>query len=429
MRSVARGPGPIPVPFGKFRIAGSLNAAIPPRECDLVVVGAGIVGLAVARELAFRHPDASVAVIEREVAIATHQTGHSSGVIHAGIYYKPGSLKARLCVEGARRLYEYCDRGEIEYRRRGKLIVAVDESELDRLDALERRGHDNCVPGLRRLDARELRDVEPHAAGIAALHSPETGVVDFAQVAGSFAGDLVNAGGSLHLGCQVEGIEPADRRGVLVRHRSGETHAAFAIVCAGAWSDRLAVAAGASPEPRIVPFRGAYLRLRPERRGLVRSLIYPVPDPELPFLGAHLTRELDGEVLLGPTALMAGARDAYRLTQVRPRDLASTLAWPGTWKLMRRHWRTGIDELRWALSRRSYAAEARRLLPELRSADLLPGPSGVRAQALARDGSLVDDFVISETDRALHIRNAPSPAATSSLALADLIADRVDAAL
>ncbi len=428
MRSVARAPGPLPVPFGKFRIADSLNAAIPPRECDLVVIGAGIVGLAVARELAFRHRDASVAVIEREVAIATHQTGHSSGVIHAGIYYRPGSLKARLCVEGARRLYEYCDRGEIEYRRRGKLIVAVDESELERLDALERRGHESGVPGLRRLDARELRQVEPHAAGIAALHSPETGVVDFAEVAGSFAGDLVKAGGSLHLGCQVQGIESADRGGVLVKHRSGETRAAFAIVCAGAWSDRLAVAAGASPEPRIVPFRGAYLRLRPERRELVRSLIYPVPDPELPFLGAHLTRELDGEVLLGPTALMAGARDAYRLTRVRPRDLGSTLTWPGTWKLMRRHWRTGINELRWAVSRRSYAAEARRLLPELRPADLLPGPSGVRAQALARDGTLVDDFVISETDRALHIRNAPSPAATSSLALADLIADRVDAA-
>jgi (S)-2-hydroxyglutarate dehydrogenase len=401
--------------------------AEPPWTCDFVVIGAGILGLAVARELLARHPDASLCVLEREHRLAAHQTSHSSGVIHAGIYYAPGSLKARLCVEGARLLYAYCDERGVEARRNGKLIIATEQSELPRLDELERRGRANEVPGFRRVSPDEIAEVEPHARGIAALHSPETGVVDFARVAAGFAADVGAGGGSVLTGCEVLDLTPGSGS-IAVRHRRGTIEAGFAISCAGAWSDRLAVAAGAPPEPRIVPFRGAYLRLRPERRNLVRASIYPVPDPDLPFLGGHLTRGIDGEVLLGPSALMVGARDAYRLSRVRRRDLASNLAWPGTWRLLRRFWRTGLTELRHAASRRAFVSELRRFVPELEVADVRPAFSGIRAQALDRDGRLVDDFVVHRTDRALHVRNAPSPAATSSLALARVIADQIDEA-
>ena len=385
------------------------------------MVGAGIVGLAVARELSLRQDGIRVAVLEREPEIAAHQTSHSSGVIHSGIYYEPGSLKARLCVAGMRELYAYCDERGIEARRDGKLIVATDEGELARLDELERRGIANGVPGLRRIGPDEITDFEPHATGLAALHSPETGVVDFGRVATAYAEDLRQAGGVVCTNCGVREI----RDGV-VRHAAGETTARAVVVCAGAWGDRLARAAGAPAEPRIVPFRGAYLRLRPERDRLVRANIYPVPNPELPFLGAHLTRGFDGAVLLGPTALIAGARDAYRLRRVRGADLRETLGWPGTWKLARRYWRAGATEIRHAVSRRALVAAARRLVPELRTADFVAGPAGVRAQALGRDGALVDDFLVSRADGALYVRNAPSPAATSSLPLARLIADEVE---
>jgi L-2-hydroxyglutarate oxidase len=404
------------------------TSAEPPRGCDIVVVGAGIVGLAAARELALRHPGARPVVLEREARVAAHQTGHSSGVIHAGIYYRPGSLKARLCVEGASELYRYCEGHGIAAKRTGKVIVATREAELPRLAELERRGRENGVPGLRRIGSEELGEIEPHARGIAALHSPQTGVVDFAAVARALASDLTEAGGSIHPACAVRSTR-ADGAGIEIVHARGTTWARAAVVCAGAWSDRLAVAAGAPAEPRVVPFRGAFVRLRPDRRHLVRANVYPVPDPELPFLGVHLTRGPDGEVHAGPSALMAGARDAYRLSRVRGRDLAQTLAWPGTWRLLRRHWRSALAEARRAVSRRALVGELRRLVPELSPADVLPGFTGVRAQALARDGTLVDDFVVSRTDRALHVRNAPSPAATSALALARLIADRLDAEL
>jgi 2-hydroxyglutarate dehydrogenase len=397
----------------------------PPRTADFVVIGGGILGLAVARELLERHPGASLCVLEREDRLAAHQTSHSSGVIHAGIYYAPGSLKARLCVEGARRLYAYCDEHEIEARRNGKLIVAAEQSELSGLDELERRGLANEVPGLRRVGPDEIAEIEPHARGVAALHSPATGVVDFARVAAAFAADVEAAGGAVVTGCEVRGLAPRGDA-VAVEHDAGSTEAGFAISCAGAWSDRLAVAAGAPAEPRIVPFRGAYLRLRPERRELVRASIYPVPDPDLPFLGGHLTRGIDGEVLLGPSALLVGARDAYRLSRVRGQDLASNMAWPGTWRLIGRFWRTGLTELRHAASRRAFVADLRRFVPELQPADVLPAFSGIRAQALDRDGRLVDDFVLHRTERALHVRNAPSPAATSSLALAGEIVDAVE---
>lgn len=397
----------------------------PPRECDLAVVGAGIVGLAVARELALRHDGLSVCVLEREREIGAHQTGHSSGVIHSGVYYEPGSLKARLCVAGAAELYAYCEQRGIPARRSGKLIVATRERELARLGELERRGIENGVPGLRRVSPGELGEIEPHVTGIAGLHSPSTGTVDFRRIAAACAEELMRRGGAVATGCAVERVDELSG-GVEVRHTRGTTRARVAVVCAGAWADRLAVAAGAPAEPRIVPFRGAYLRLRPERAHLVRANVYPVPNPELPFLGAHLTRGFDGEVLLGPSALIAAARDARRPARVRISDLRETLSWPGTWRLARRHWRSALSELSHAVSRRAFVAEARRLLPELRVDDFVAGPAGIRAQALGRDGSLIDDFVVSRTERTLYVRNAPSPAATSSLPLARLIADRVE---
>jgi (S)-2-hydroxyglutarate dehydrogenase len=386
-----------------------------PESCDLVVVGGGILGLAVARELTRRRPGTSAAVLERAPAVATGQTGRNSGVIHAGIYYAPGSLKARLCVAGARDMYEFCEAHGIRHERCGKLIVARDEGELSRLDELERRGRENGVPGLRRLDAQGLREIEPHCRGVAALHSPATGIVDFGDVARALAGELEAQGVPVVTGCGVTGIRShADRIGL--RHPQGETRARFAVFCAGAASDRLAVMAGASPDPRIIPFRGAYLYLRPERRSLVRSLIYPVPDPALPFLGVHLSRHIDGQVSLGPTALLA------------PRAPHDVL-WPGTWRVVARQWRTGLIELRHALSRRALARAAAGYVPELGPQDFDGGFAGVRAQAITRAGQLVDDFVVSETERALHVRNAPSPAATSSFALARMIADRAEPAL
>ena len=381
------------------------------RESDVVVIGGGIVGLAVARELLLRHADLRLTVLEREGELASHQTGHTSGVIHAGIYYEPGSLKAKLCVTGARDLYDYCAERGIEARKEGKLLVATSEEELPRLDELERRGRANGVAGLRRLDAEEIPELEPHARGLAALHSPETGVVDFVAVAWACARDARDAGAEVALGCRVEGFGPAGDA-VAVRHSQGETRARLVVSCAGLWASKLAAKAGAPAEPRIVPFRGGYLRMRPERAGFVRASIYPVPDPDLPFLGAHLTRTFDGEVLLGPSALMVGG-------------FASRAARRFAWC----HRRAALHELRHAASRRAFVAEARRLVPELGRRDFTRGPAGVRAQAINDDGTLVDDFVVHETERALHVRNAPSPAATSALPLARLIADRAEAAI
>ncbi|HUE26809.1 MAG TPA: L-2-hydroxyglutarate oxidase [Solirubrobacteraceae bacterium] len=393
---------------------------------EFTVVGAGILGLAVARELLARRPEIKVTVLEQAAAVGAHQTSHNSGVIHAGVYYLPGSLKAQLCVEGAARLYDYCERNAIGARKIGKLIIATDPSELPGLDELERRARANGVPGIRRLGAEEIRELEPHATGVAALHSPHTGIVDFRAVCERLADDFREAGGELRLGWQVDGVREQNGTVRLLGPDGDAVEASAAVFCAGLWSDRLAVRAGASPDPRIVPFRGGYLRLRPERRELVRGLIYPVPDPALPFLGVHLTPHVDGEVLLGPSALLVGARDAYRLTRVRPRDVLDTLAWPGSWRMARRWWQTGLREIHMAASRRAFAAEAARYVPAVRPEDLLPAFAGVRAQTVGRDGRLIDDFVLSSTPRTVHVRNAPSPAATSSLALASRIVDTLE---
>lgn len=392
---------------------------------DIVVVGAGIVGLAVARELGLRHPRAGIVVLEAAPAIGTHQTGHNSGVVHAGIYYAPGSLKAQLCAEGRLRLFEYCEARDIPVDRCGKLIVATRSGELGRLDDLERRGHANRVPGLVRVDSDEIRAREPHCAGIAGLLSPQTAIVDFAAVARAYAADVIESGGTILTAAAVDDVAVRGSR-LRITHAAGQVEARHAVFCAGGWADRLAVMAGADADPRIVPFRGAYLRLRADRTHLVRSLVYPVPDPELPFLGVHLTRHPSGEVLIGPTALLAGARDAYRLRTIRARDLRDTLLWPGSWRLLRRYWRTSLSEVALAASRRAVVHAARRFVPELRVADVEPAFAGVRAQALSREGALVDDFVFSHTERALHVRNAPSPGATSSLAIGRYIAEQAE---
>jgi len=399
---------------------------MPGHSYDTIIVGAGIIGLAVAREILARRPSGRLLVLEREDATGAHQTGHNSGVIHAGVYYTPGSLKAQLCVDGAARMYAYCDRHGLHAQRIGKLIIAAKPQEVAALDELERRAIANGVPGIRRLDAHGLLEVEPHAVGVAALHSPHTGIVDFRAVCAQLASDVRAAGGELRLRWNVASVSTTART-IRLRSTAGDdAEGARAIFCAGLWSDRLAQLAGAGTDPRIVPFRGSYLRLRPQRRELVRGLIYPVPDPRFPFLGVHLTPRVDGEVLLGPSALLVGARDGYRLSTVRGADLLDTVAWPGTWRMARQWWRTGLNELPLAASREAFAAEARRYVPTLRAQDLLPAFSGVRAQAVARDGRLVDDFLLSATERAIHVRNAPSPAATSSLALAARIVDAAD---
>ncbi len=396
--------------------------ASAPARCDVAIVGGGIVGLAVARELSTRFPRAGICVLERESALASHQSSHNSGVIHAGIYYAPGSLKARLCVEGAAALYRHCAERGIPVERCGKLIVALERAELPGLRELHRRAIANGVGGLRMLQAGEIAEIEPHAAGVAALHCTATGIVNFAAVARSYAQDVQAAGGDLVTGCEVHGAREA-RGSVLIEHSQGATQARYAIFCAGAWSDRLAVAGGAQADPRIVPFRGAYLRLCAQHAHLVRGLIYPVPDPGLPFLGVHLTRTIGGEVLIGPTALLAPARDAYSLRRLSARDLIDTARWPGSWRMLARWWRTAAGELRLALDSRAMLAAAARYIPGIAREDVEPAFAGVRAQALGRDGSLVDDFVFSHTPRALHVRNAPSPGATSALAIARHVVD------
>lgn len=382
------------------------------------VVGGGILGLATARALLRREPGAEVLVLEREPTLASHQTGHNSGVVHAGLYYKPGSLKARLCRRGMTLLREFCAAAELPYEECGKLVVAADERERGRLEALAERARANQVEGLAWLEGEELRRVEPHVQGVAALHSPRTAIVDFLAVARAYGAEVEAGGGVVRTGAGVarvrEGAEP------VIELEGGEQLAADrVIVCAGLESDRLARASGQDAEPRIIPFRGEYWKLRPERAELVRGLIYPVPDPALPFLGVHLTRKVGGEVWLGPNAVLALALEGYRWRDVRARDVAHILGWPGTWRMMRRNWRAGWRELLVSRRKRLFIDEARRFVPELTAGDAVRAAAGVRAQAVDRDGSLVDDFRIGEGRHVLWVRNAPSPAATSSLAIAE----------
>lgn len=401
---------------------------------DVVVVGAGILGLATARELQGRHRDLRVAVLDKESRVGAHQTGHASGVVHRGVYYAPGSLKAKLCVEGAELLLRYCEERGIPILRCGKVVVAATEDEVPRLRELHRRSVANGVPAVELIGPERLRELEPHVAGVRALHSPQTAVVDFSRVADAYADDVRAAGGEILLGRKVlafrglqHGVTSESGRRVLLETTLGDVEADRVVVCGGLHADRLAALTGAPAEPRLVPFRGDYVRLKPERRHLVRGLVYPVPDLAFPFLGIHTTVRPDGDVWLGPNAVLALAREGYRRRDVSPRDVWETLRSAGFRRLARRHWRMGAAETARDLSTRLFVAQARRLIPSLESDDVLPGPSGVRAQAIAPDGSLLDDFVFNESDGVVNVRNAPSPGATSSLAIARAIVDRVDA--
>jgi (S)-2-hydroxyglutarate dehydrogenase len=396
---------------------------------DLAIIGGGIVGLATAREALRRRPDLRLIILEKEPEIAAHQSGHNSGVLHAGIYYKPGSLKAQACAQGRREMVAYCDEHAIPYNLCGKLIVALDDSELPALDELHRRGTANGVPDLERIGSERLREIEPHCVGIAALWSPHTGVIDFQRVAQSYAAEISAAGGEIATGQRVTGIQtPRTKVALSVTAYDGYTakiSASHVIACAGLHADRIARKEGARPDVRIVPFRGDYYTFTPDARHMVNGLIYPVPDPSFPWLGVHFTRIMSGEVWAGPNAVLAFAREGYRRSDVNVRDLLDALRFPGFWRLAAKHWRRGVQEMLRDVVKAEYLKTLQRYIPDLRTEHLTFGPSGVRAQALDSSGALVDDFVISCSGRVAHVLNAPSPAATSSLVVSRMIMDQV----
>jgi (S)-2-hydroxyglutarate dehydrogenase len=395
----------------------------------IAVVGGGIVGAAVAHRLMSVDASAQVTLLEKEDGLAQHQTGRNSGVVHAGLYYTPGSLKAQLCRRGVGLLREFCASHSIAYQEIGKVLVALDEAEESRLGDIQDRARANGVPGVRRLNGEELREIEPHVRGIAALHSPTTAIVDFPGVTRALAAEMVERGGQVRLGVEVTGLTERGNQ-VLVTGRATDGTTVeqiydLVVICAGLQSDRVAQLAGDGPDPRVFPFRGEYYLLRPERQHLVNGLVYPVPDPRYPFLGVHLTPRIDGAVMVGPNAVMALAREGYTWTTVSPRDMAEVIAYPGFRSFARVHWRTGIKEMVGSLSKRAFVSAARKYVPELEVADVVPGPRGIRAQALDREGGLVDDFRISRRGPVIALRNAPSPGATACLAIAEHIADLV----
>jgi L-2-hydroxyglutarate oxidase LhgO len=383
---------------------------------DVCIIGAGLVGLGVATALSESHEGVGLVILDKEQAVARHQSSHNSGVAHSGLYYRPGSLKARLCVEGRLKLEEFCDTRGIAFDRSGKLVIATKPSQLEPLAELERRGIANGLSGLRRLDGAGLREIEPAAVGLEALHVPEAGVVDFPAVATRLATELAAKGAEVRTGHEVTSIDH-DVDGARIRVEGQEIRARLVVNCAGLQSDRVAMMAGVRSQIRIVPFRGEYYTLVGEAEHLVRTLIYPVPDPRFPFLGVHFTRRIDGSVEVGPNAVLALGREHYREADPAWGELWETVSFPGFRKLARRHWRTGIAEMVGSRSRSMYARSARSLVPEIRPEHLVPGGAGVRAQAIAPDGSLVDDFVIEEAGSTLHVLNAPSPGATASLAI------------
>ncbi len=394
-----------------------------PNSFDLVIIGGGIVGLATGYRFQQRYPDRRIAILEKESQLAAHQTGHNSGVLHSGIYYKPGSLKATNCREGRQAMVDFCEQEGIDFDICGKVIVAVTDGELPALERIYQRGQ---AGGIRCeiVSRQRLLELEPHAAGIRAIHVPDAGIVDYRQVCQRLARRIGEQGGEIKLDTQVTRIEPHNTE-VVVKTTAGEVVAQQVVNCAGLHSDRVAGLAGVQPPAKIVPFRGEYYELLPEAKHLVRNLIYPVPNPAFPFLGVHFTRMIDGSVECGPNAVLAFSREGYKKTTINLRDLAESLTYPGFLRLAARHWRMGAGEMWRSVSRRAFVKALQRLLPAIRSQDLSPAPAGVRAQAVRRDGSMVDDFLFEEMDRVVHVVNAPSPAATASLSIGQLVVERL----
>ncbi len=391
-------------------------------NCDVIVIGGGVVGLSVAREITRRFAGWRVLVREKEGRVGSHQSGHNSGVIHSGVYYKPGSIKARTCVQGAAAMVEFCREHGVPFAICGKVIVATAQEQLPRLQNLLERGLANGVPGLKMLGPAQLREIEPHAAGIAALHVPGTGVTDYAKVCEKYAELIAAQGGEVKTSTKVTGVRASNGESV-IETTAGEFAGKFVINCAGLFSDRISQMAGEKPEARIIPFRGEYYDLVPARAELVKALIYPVPDPRFPFLGVHFTRRIYGNVDAGPNAIFAFKREGYRAGDFNLRDTVESLSFPGFWRVAAKHWRSGKDEMHRAVSKASFVAGLQRLVPEVEAADLVPGGSGVRAQAITRDGALVDDFQFSQSQRMLHLYNVPSPAATASIAIGQAVVE------
>jgi L-2-hydroxyglutarate oxidase len=395
---------------------------------NVIIIGGGVVGLGVALEITRRFPHLRLLLLEKEDRVARHQSGHNSGVIHSGVYYKPGSLKARLCVTGAAAMVEFCREHGIAHNVCGKVIVATHADELPRLEELRKRGEANGLTGLRMIGPEDLREIEPHATGLRALVVPSTGVTDYALVCEKYAELISAAGGTVLLSAAATGIRRVPNE-IVVETSRGAFSTASIINCAGLFSDRISRMAGDEPGVMIVPFRGEYYDLVPERAPLVKALIYPVPDPRFPFLGVHFTRRITGRVDAGPNAVFALAREGYRHTDINLRDLASAATFPGFWRMAGKHWRNALDEWHRSLSKPAFVRALQRLLPEVGEKDLVPGGSGVRAQALKPDGALVDDFQFVPSGKVLHVLNVPSPAATASLTIGKAIVETAAASL
>ncbi|MFQ5682449.1 MAG: L-2-hydroxyglutarate oxidase [Candidatus Binatia bacterium] len=397
---------------------------------DLIVIGGGIIGLATAMEITEKYPSMKLLLLEKERQLALHQTAHNSGVIHSGIYYKPGSIKAQTCVSGRKALLEFCNRQGIPYELCGKVIVATAEEEIPRLEELHQRGKANGVQGLQLIEPKTLKEIEPNANGIRALYAPTTGIIDFTLVARAYAAKIQSGGGEILTSHEVTDIRQAGS-GLVIRTAPGEFYTQYLINCGGLFSDQLArmttrfrsSQVGVEEELRIVPFRGEYYSIIPERRSLVRGLIYPVPDPNYPFLGVHFTRTIHGEVEAGPNAILALAREGYRRSDINLHDLWKMISYKGFWSMARAHWKTGIGELYRSASKPAFVSALQRLVPEVKPEDLQPGGAGVRAQAVSGAGALIDDFALSQAGNTIHLLNAPSPGATASLAIGKKIVE------